>query len=172
MLGIIPAAGKGTRVGDFCEHYPKVLFPYVGEPILFWNINWLIASGCNKIAIVVNYKKELIEKMLVIYAAKYPDNYWETDIYTVEQEELNGTAYSIAAVLKDIRISNPYDKVLTVFGDLIAERALERSDMWLNFVSVEEVDDYKRWVMVDIENDNDVKAFITKPQERPLTRMS
>lgn len=173
MLGIIPAAGKGTRIGEFCEHYPKVLFPYKDEPILFHNINWLIASGCDKIVVVVNYKKEFIKEALTRYALRYTSNYWSTSFCIITQEELNGTAYSVALALRDL---TAITEVLMVFGDLIPTRLLTWGELQYNFVSIEEVKDYKRWVMIDIDEEDAkqrfVKKFITKPQERPYTRWS
>jgi len=62
LTAIIPAAGKGSRLG---YNKPKILYPLLGRPLIFWLVNSikevtenfvfiLSPSGCNEVISVLN----------------------------------------------------------------------------------------------------------------------
>ncbi len=182
MIGIIPAAGKGTRIGDFCEKYPKAILPYKGKPILIHNILRLFELGCDYVYVVVNYKESRIYAALDRFL--YEDD--RHRVIIVRQENLNGTANAIKAALMqavvnpDIKMTEDRDEeLIMIFGDLIIEdqafvRLFKRKPVAerIDFVSGQKVPDYKRWVMLEIDKDGWVEKFINKPNERPATAIA
>ncbi len=58
---VIMAGGKGTRLYPYTKILPKPLIPIEDTPISERIINSFIESGCEKIYMVVNYKKNMIK---------------------------------------------------------------------------------------------------------------
>ena len=58
---VIIAGGKGTRLEEKTENFPKPLIPILGKPLLEWVIEWLVKNGVKKVVIGVAYKKEMIK---------------------------------------------------------------------------------------------------------------
>src|SRR3989304_2708347 len=59
-IGIIPAAGEGTRLGYLSNLLPKTLFPIYDRPILHHIIDIMESLGIEDIYIIVNVHKEKI----------------------------------------------------------------------------------------------------------------
>ncbi|NIO44823.1 MAG: NTP transferase domain-containing protein [Candidatus Aenigmarchaeota archaeon] len=62
MQAVILAAGKGTRLGSLTEKTPKVLLPIGNKPLLGHAIYALSENNIRDISLVVNYRREDIEK--------------------------------------------------------------------------------------------------------------
>ena len=60
MIGIIVAAGLGSRMGSFSETKPKCLLKIAGRTLLDRTVENLQAIGCEKIVVVVGHKGEMI----------------------------------------------------------------------------------------------------------------
>jgi len=94
MKAIIMAAGKGTRLKPLTDIIPKPLVP-IGfkNGVMYTILEKLIAqiklAGITDIAVVVNYKKELIKEYLK------DGSCFGVRISYYEQEELNGNAGAI-----------------------------------------------------------------------------
>lgn len=58
---VIIAGGKGTRLEEKTENFPKPLIPILRKPLLEWVIEWLVKNGVKKVVIGVAYKKEMIK---------------------------------------------------------------------------------------------------------------
>lgn len=65
MIGIIPAAGLGTRLQKITKGGPKELIPIHGKPMILWAIDELEASGIEQIVIVINPSKDQIKNELI-----------------------------------------------------------------------------------------------------------
>lgn len=157
MIGILPVAGKGTRIGKFTEYYPKALYPYKNVPLLYRNIEWLLEQGCEMIIVVGHHKSNYIKKAL--------EDYYSPRIFYTEQENLNGSLY---AVEQGLSFAAPHEKVLILFGDLLPIAHVYFKG---NTLSVAKVDDWERWVMVEAKADNVVR-LIEKPKDKPNTTWS
>ena len=83
VIGVIPAAGKGSRLNELGQEVPKSLLKLNGKPLIQRAIENLIKLGVKKIIIIVNYKKELIQNFL-------KDHKFDAELIFVEQTELNG----------------------------------------------------------------------------------
>lgn len=55
MMGVILAAGKGTRMRPFSEHYPKPILPLGGKPLLAHQLEMMKAVGVEHVVIVIGH---------------------------------------------------------------------------------------------------------------------
>jgi len=55
LLGVILAAGKGTRLLPFSERYPKPILPILGKPLLQYQIECLRELGVRRVIIVIGH---------------------------------------------------------------------------------------------------------------------
>jgi dTDP-glucose pyrophosphorylase len=55
LLGVILAAGKGTRILPFSERYPKPILPILGKPLLVHQIECMREIGVRRVIIVVGH---------------------------------------------------------------------------------------------------------------------
>lgn len=61
MIGVILAAGKGSRIASETEGRPKSFLEVNGKRIIDWQINALREHGIKKIVIVIGYRCDLFE---------------------------------------------------------------------------------------------------------------
>lgn len=57
IVGLIPAAGGGTRLYPFSKAVPKELYPILGKPVIEHCVENLKEGGINRIFIVVGHQK-------------------------------------------------------------------------------------------------------------------
>jgi dTDP-glucose pyrophosphorylase len=55
VLGVILAAGKGTRIHPFSERYPKPILPILGKPLLQYQIECLREIGVRRVIVVIGH---------------------------------------------------------------------------------------------------------------------
>ena len=104
-IAIVLAAGKGTRMNDGIESpIPKVMFPMNGKPIIYYTVENIKKSGVNNIALVVGYKKELIEEYLKDEAE-----------YVVQEKQL-GTGHAVMTAKE--QLIDKSEAVIVCYGDM------------------------------------------------------
>jgi glucose-1-phosphate thymidylyltransferase len=107
-IGVIPAAGGGTRFGYLSHVLPKTLFPLYNQPILHHVIDHMIEVGIRDIYIIVNkFKDKIIDYCSYIKLSP------KTKIHFIDQKKLDGLASAILLV-------EPYVKTkpfLVILGD-------------------------------------------------------
>ena len=151
MLGIIPAAGYGTRLFELGKEYPKCILPYRERPLLVWNVEWLRAQGCTDIRIVVSHQEEKIREVADLYGL---------DVTITNPTTMGGLSQSVFSAIEVLPANGP---VLIVLGDILVESdKLDYSNDWL---STFEVEDWSRWCMVDPLS----RVFYDKPTPQPPT---
>lgn len=116
MIGVIPVAGKGTRLGELVKEIPKALVKVDGITLLERTINSLKEVDVEKIYVIVGYKKEQIIEFL--------KKDFGVGIETIVQENLNGVANAIKQVER--YVNEPFivhlpDNILENYGNLIEE---------------------------------------------------
>lgn len=67
MRAIILAAGRGKRMGNLTENYPKCMLPLHDKPLIEWQIQAMQKAGITEIAIIKGYKGNTLT---------YPVNYF------------------------------------------------------------------------------------------------
>jgi dTDP-glucose pyrophosphorylase len=151
MIGIIPAAGFGTRLLELGKAYPKSILPYRERPLLVWNVEWLRRQGCTDIRVVVSYQAEKIREVA---------NQYDLDITIIEPMDMSGLSMSVRSALEVGKVGGP---VLIVLGDIIVETDVVETVG--NWVSTFEVSDWSRWCLLDAKTGD----FYDKPKEKPPT---
>ncbi len=119
MQAIILAAGHGSRLWPLSEARPKVMMPIGNKPILEHIIKALVDNGVTDIAIVVGYRRGIIQ-------AHFGDGSdFGASITYIEQMRLLGTAHAVT-MAKDFPKGDflllPGDNVISsqVIKELIA----------------------------------------------------
>lgn len=102
---IVLAAGKGTRMNEgVASPIPKVMFPMSGKPIIYYTVENIKKSGVNNIALVVGYKKELIEE------------YLKDEVEYVVQEKQLGTGHAVMTAKE--QLIGKSEAVIVCYGDM------------------------------------------------------
>ncbi|QQG39806.1 MAG: NTP transferase domain-containing protein [Candidatus Aenigmatarchaeota archaeon] len=91
MKCVVLAAGKGTRMLPLTKDKPKHMIPVNGKPFVEYIVESLNKAGIDEIALIVNYKKEVLEDYL---RQAHPD------VAIIDQEEPKGTGHAILAAEK------------------------------------------------------------------------
>jgi GTP:adenosylcobinamide-phosphate guanylyltransferase len=151
MIGIIPAAGYGTRLYELGKEYPKSVLPYKEKPLLVWNVEWLRLQGCDDIRVVVSHQEDKIREVVSQYGL---------DVTITNPATMGGLSQS---VLSGLEVSPASGSVLIVLGDILVDSG--QLDYSTNWLSTFEVSDWSRWCMVDSESG----IFYDKPKEKPPT---
>lgn len=180
IVGVVPAAGKGTRLYPFpC---PKELFPIGYQNILVENvlqkrpkvisqylIENIINAGAKRILFILGEDKQDIMKY-------YNDgSRFGVDVAYLYQEKLFGMPFALN------QAKNWIDDNLVLFGmpDTIIEpknsfcKLLENhqfysADLTLGLFPT---NNPSKFGMVDFDNDNNIKLIIDKPKESKLKYM-
>ena len=92
MVGIIPAAGKATRMGGAL---PKALIEIEGQTLLERSIETLKAIGVAKVVVVVGHLGERIVEFLA-------SRDFGVEVSTAQQEQPLGLAHAIATAANQI----------------------------------------------------------------------
>lgn len=155
MIGLIPAAGYGTRLKELGNAYPKCILPYKEKPLLVWNIEWLMKNGCEDIRIIANHHYEKIKEVV--------ENY-NFSVKIINPLDMSGLSMS---VLSGLQFDECNDSVLILLGDVLVDDN-EKIDFSDNWVSTFTVSDWERWCMIDPSDGK----FYDKPKTKPPTNQA
>ncbi len=110
LLGVILAAGKGTRMMPFSERFPKPILPIGNKPLLVHQIEALRDLGVNEIVVVIGHLGYEIVRALGDGSAL------GVSLRYVEQEETLGIAHALG------RLERHVDRPFVLFlGDIFFE---------------------------------------------------
>ncbi len=161
MKAIIPVAGFGTRMRPHTYTTPKVLLNVAGKPMLDHIIDSLKAAGIDGVTLIVGYLGDVIEKHV---RARYP----ELDNHFVEQKEMLGLGHAISLG----KALHHRDKdLLIILGDTILKadfpKLLSTKD---TAIGVKEVDDPRRFGVVELKADGSISRMLEKPEVPPTNK--
>jgi glucose-1-phosphate thymidylyltransferase len=109
-MGVILAAGKGTRMRPFSEHYPKPILPVLGKPLLAHQLAILAGVGVKKVVVVIGHLGHEVVRALG------DGSRYGVEISYVEQEETLGIAHAVS------RLEPHVDRPFFLFlGDIFFE---------------------------------------------------
>lgn len=152
MKAIIPAAGMGKRLRPHTNTYPKVMLNVAGKPILAHIVEDLIRAGFAEISIIVGYRKEVI--------TDYFEGQYDVKFKFPEQVEMLGLGHAVSYGLD--RSDEP---ALVLLGDTIFQTDLMRfREMQQNTLAVTEVEDPKRFGIVETAQDMTIVNMVEKPE--------
>jgi glucose-1-phosphate thymidylyltransferase len=158
MRAIIPVAGFGTRMRPHTWNVPKVLMNVGGKPMLDHIMDDLIGAGITGVTLIVGYLGDEIERHV-------RETYPQLDNHFVVQEEMLGLGHAIS-LGKEIHKNDK--ELLIILGDTII-----RADFKRLFASkhtalgVREVEDPRRFGVVELGPSGQIVAMVEKPQNPP-----
>lgn len=90
LMGVILAAGKGTRMRPFSEHWPKPILPVLDKPLMAYQLEMMSGMGIRKVVVVVGHLGHEVVRALG------DGSQWGVSIQYVEQEEMLGIAHAVS----------------------------------------------------------------------------
>lgn len=105
-VGVILAAGRGRRMGDLGDRYPKALLPVANEPLILHQIRFLRGLGVQEVYVVVGYRR------LDIVTALGDGTASGVRLHYVEQQQRLGIAHAVGRLRTSIR-----EPFLLLLGD-------------------------------------------------------
>ncbi len=161
MKAIIPVAGFGTRMRPHTFSTPKVLLNVAGKPMLDHIIDSLKEAGVDGVTLIVGYLGDVIEKHV---RARYPD----MDNHFVEQKEMLGLGHAISL---GKALHHRDKQLLIILGDTILKAdfpaLLGTKD---TAIGVREVDDPRRFGVVELKSDGSISRMLEKPEHPPTKK--
>jgi glucose-1-phosphate thymidylyltransferase len=161
IIAIIPVAGVGTRLRPHTHTLPKVLLHVAGKPILAHILDDLCGLGVRRAILIVGYMGDLVRE--------YVDaHYQQLEVTYIEQPERQGLGHAVS-------LAEPYageGPVLIILGDTIFEADLQPVLAGgVNSIGVKEVDDPRRFGIVELGADGHVTRLVEKP-EQPASNLA
>jgi glucose-1-phosphate thymidylyltransferase long form len=162
MKGLIPAAGKGTRMEPFTNAYPKELLPVGEKAVIHHAIEDMKAAGIEDICIIVGWKQHAI----MDYLGSGEDMGVQlTYVVQDERDGLAGAVKSAEHYIKDdsfaVVLGDNYVDDKEALKDLVDFHKAEGFDATIGTFRPEDVTSYG---VLDVEG-NEVKGMVEKPSE-------
>ena len=107
FVGVILAAGKGTRMFPFTTRWPKPILPIMGKPLLQHQVEMMKSVGIQKVFIVIGYLGYEVVRAL----GNGSD--FGVEIEYIEQTETLGIAHAVGRL--EGRVQKPF---LLCLGDI------------------------------------------------------
>ncbi len=107
FVGVILAAGKGTRMFPFTARWPKPILPIMGKPLLQHQIEMFNSVGIKKIFVVIGHLGYEVVRSLG------NGKEFGVDLEYVEQTETLGIAHAVGRL--ESRVGKPF---LLCLGDI------------------------------------------------------
>ncbi|MCX6810634.1 MAG: NTP transferase domain-containing protein [Candidatus Berkelbacteria bacterium] len=104
IIGIVLAAGQGTRMGSEEKKLPKVMFEIAGKPMIRYHLDNLKNAGVSDIVLVVGFEKEKII------------DYLGDEVEYVEQFERLGTGHATSMAKE--KVASKSKRVIVSYGDM------------------------------------------------------
>jgi len=107
VVGVILAAGKGTRIYPFSADLPKPILPVCNQPLLSYQLEFLKRHGVTDVTIVIGHLG------YAIVSALGDGSEWGVKIKYVEQRETLGMAHAVGKL--EPHINSPF---ILLLGDI------------------------------------------------------
>jgi len=168
MKAIVLAGGFATRLRPISYALPKLLFPVLGKPMVYWTLDLLREHGVDEVVLAVNY---LADALRASVGKEYKGMRIE---YSLEDKPL-GTAGPIKLASHAIRLR---DTFLAMNGDIITQINLtemlkhHRRAKAAVTDALHEVRNPSRFGVVQLDPESRIKRFVEKPSlEQATSRM-
>ncbi|MFN0205154.1 MAG: sugar phosphate nucleotidyltransferase [Planctomycetota bacterium] len=168
-MGVILAAGKGTRIQPFSDRYPKPILPIAGKPLMVYQLEALREIGVKDIIVVIGHLG------FEVVRALGDGSQFGVKIKYVEQGATLGIAHAVS------RLEQKVDRPFFLFlGDIYFEmakldvlaEALEpgKCDGALAVKKETDLEAIKRNYVVHVGDDGFVTRVVEKPRH-PRTNL-
>jgi len=166
VLGVILAAGKGTRIQPFSEHYPKPVLPILGKPLIQHQVECLREIGVRRVIVVIGHLG------FEIVRALGDGRSLGMEIEFVDQGPTLGIAHALSKL--EGLVDRPFmlflGDIFFLHDDLNRMVAMLGRDEVRGVLAVKEepsVDAIRRNFVVLEDGDGFVRRVIEKPQYPP-----
>jgi NDP-sugar pyrophosphorylase family protein len=162
MKAVVLAGGYATRLRPVSYAVPKLLFPVLGKPMIYWQLDLLKDFGVDEVVMAVNYLADLLKKNV---GEKYRDMRLR---YSNEVTPL-GTAGPIKLASRAVRLDETF---IAMNGDVICDIDLRemlrchRENRALVTDALHEVRDPSRFGVVQIDPSGRIRRFVEKPKPK------
>jgi glucose-1-phosphate thymidylyltransferase len=160
-VAVIPVAGVGSRLRPHTHTVPKALINVAGKPMIAHILDELERLGIVSVTLVVGHMGDLIRHFI-------GRHYGHLDVRYVEQLDRQGLGHAVHLT----RGALPGRPLLIVLGDTIF-----RADFGgviaspVSLLGVQEVEDPRRFGIVEVGPDNRVVRLVEKP-EHPTSNLA
>jgi dTDP-glucose pyrophosphorylase len=89
-MGVILAAGKGTRMRPFSEHWPKPILPVLNKPLMAYQLEMMAGMGIRRVVVVIGHLGHEVVRALG------DGSDYGVEIHYVEQDEMLGIAHAVS----------------------------------------------------------------------------
>ncbi len=158
MKAVIPVAGRGTRLRPLTHVTPKPLLRVAGKPVIQHIVERIhTLPGLTGIHLVISPWMEEVPRV-VASVTRVPVDF-------SVQESPEGLGHAIFMARKAV---DPEEAVFIVLGDTIVDRSFEAEvRQGRDFVAVIEVDDPRRFGVVQLNEAGEIVWMVEKPEEPP-----
>jgi L-glutamine-phosphate cytidylyltransferase len=118
VIGVLIAAGPGSRMGPFAEGKPKCLLPVGGRTLIDWTLDNFRQSGCDELIAVVGHRAETIERpgLTKVMNANYRNNNILHSFMQAESRMIG----AVVASYSDIYVEpDVYRTLMATPGDIV-----------------------------------------------------
>ncbi len=161
MKAIIPVAGFGTRMRPHTFTVPKVLMNVAGKPMLDHIISDLVEAGVDGLTIILGFLGDVIEEHV-------RKTWGSLELNFVVQTEMLGLGHAISL---GKLFHEKDEKLLIILGDTILQadfKALLATPH--SALGVREVEDPRRFGVVELDSAGLISSMIEKPQNPPTNK--
>lgn len=99
-MGVILAAGKGTRMRPFSESFPKPILPVLGKPLMAYQLEMMAGLGIRRVVVVIGHLGHEVVRALG------DGGRYGVEITYVEQEEMLGIAHAVSRL--EAHVDRPF----------------------------------------------------------------
>jgi len=166
MLGIIPAAGKGTRLKPMTDFIPKEMFLYGPKPFIGYCLDSMHFVGLKKVIVIVGHKKTSIIDYVKDGTA------FGVNVDYAYQQQQNGLADAIYSASGHIKKEKDLfiilgDNIINPYSELSELKKLyEKSNVFASIL-VEPVKNPERFGVVKFKDFNGRFGEVSELFEKP-----
>lgn len=116
-VGMILAAGLGTRMRPLTEALPKPLLPFLNTPIIAYTLDHLLRAGARRIAINTHHLGEMIPPLIDALLPALRPRFGDIEVTFVKEDDVRGTAGGIAGMWA--ALGRPEQTAIAINGDAL-----------------------------------------------------
>ncbi len=158
MKAVIPVAGKGTRLRPLTHVTPKPMLRVAGKPVIQHIVERIqTLPSLEGLHLVISPWMEEVPRF-VETIARVPVTY-------SVQEDPQGLGHAVFMARTAVQ---PHEAVFIILGDTIVDRSFDQEvTQGRDFVAVIEVEDPRRFGVVELNEAGEIVRMVEKPADPP-----
>jgi NDP-sugar pyrophosphorylase family protein len=162
MKAVILAGGYATRLRPISYALPKLLFPVLGKPMIYWTLDLLKGIGVGEVVLAVNY---LADSLRMEVGSDYNGISIK---YSLEKAPL-GTGGPVKLASEDTRFDETF---IVTNGDVIADidlaKMLNHHEQTGAMITdaLHQVKDPTRFGVAQLDSKGRIRQFVEKPKAK------